>query len=763
MKTRVQVYLAAAVAALLIIMASAPHPAAALKPGPVVAGRHGSVTVYAFDLAGAGLLVASTVEGPAAVVGGYLYTPAGVASLPCGGRPLWVVSSADGSESYILVEDDGVYSLCMAYWRQGGGPSFSLHRIPGRLDAGHALVYAGVLYAWLREGDSTLYIVADASKGTVSTWRLEGAWVAGPEGSPVRAPRELQGPAPGLEVEFRDPWGRSAVYRSEGGLAVRWLNSWLSIPAFAAAAATGDWFAAYASPAGGSVNLSVATSSGETVSVGLYGYRKVLALNDRAALLLAGNGELALARYEVERQAGGPVVLRVNLTVILGEFNPLTDQACLLGDYAAFTHDGHLYIYRFSGGEPGSFRLWIGSRPLAYCSRDGSSMVVVSVYAGRVFIVSNSAMGGPGLLSPLALGSGGVYYSSGSGLVVVELADLAQASKTAGGSPPLAGFTAPGIIAALEARPSGAEAAGYTVAPVDFDSIGIHPDPGLDSVYLITPQGAVMGPLARVGQGVYRLNGLAWGLGEYVYVAAAASVPPFQFRILGRASVAPPPSVFRVVVVIDSGHAKLAGVEPGRLEAVLVVRSAPLPFPHTIYYTCGGPELTPLRVPANASVYASPFNPGLSGCPSLRVLVPGYWEGGVPRIVARAVLSLEGGALASLGSPVSADFYAQASPSGALAAGSGVVEPVLDAPVASVLVARNAVVHVASGTLEFNVTVPVLRVTITGSGPPRASVEGEAPPQPAYGVPGWLYTLLATAGGVGLACAGSLLYYSRRH
>ena len=734
--------------ALLVLQASqAVVPAGAADPEPIE--EYGVVSVYSFDLMDPGWPAADTIEGPVAVVGSYLYTPMGVTLLPCSGWPVWAAASGDGSSVYVVSSDGFTYRLCMAYWRPGGGPAFSSGELPGPLHPGHAFVYAGVLYAWLERGDYTVYIVADATTGMVRTWRLEGSWALGPEGSPVEVPGDVRG---SLEIIARNPAGRSIVYRHEGGLAIRWLSSWKTSPVETEWAAAGEGVAVYAVAVGDSITMAVLSQvpySGPSVRI--YGYSRILGLNEYILLVMTPEGKLAAFKYRAT-----PTTFQGGSIGLVEGFNPTVDSACLLGRYVAVTHKGYLRVYRVDdGGALGEARVWVGLRPWVDCTRDGTGMVVVDRNSEKVFIVARQPAREPRYMLPLAVGGGSAYYASDSGLIKASPATLPGAPIP------------PGYIAALKAEstPTPAPSVGnYTVAPTDFDLIAVYPDPGVGEVYVLTPRGTPLGPFERVGAGEYRLKGLVGDPGDFAVLAVESrGDPPFPFRALGGIRVPPPPSVLRAVVVVESSHARLSVAEPGRLDVLVVMRGHPVPFAYTVYYTCGGAGLVPVTVPANVTVYAAPFNPGISGCPSLRVVVPGYWEGGVPRIVARASLDLEGGVLVSSGAPVAAEFYAQKGPQGILAAGTGVVRVELNSSNATVLVARGAVLRAVSGTLEFNVSIPILNVTVTAAraAAPVNTTSTEAV-ELVHGIPGWLYTVVAAAGGVGLACTGSRLYYSRR-
>lgn len=723
-------------------------PAGAADPEPLE--EYGAVSVYSFDLMDPGWPAADTIEGPVAVVGSYLYTPMGVALLPCSGWPVWAAASSDGSRVYVVTSDGFTHRLCMAYWRPGGGPAFSSGELPGPLHPGHAFVYAGVLYAWLEKGDYTVYLVADAATGTVRTWRLKGSWAMGPEGSPVEVPGDVQG---GLEIIARNPAGRSIIYKHEGGLAIRWLSSWKTSPVKTEWAAAGEGIAVYAVPLEDSITMAVLTQVPYNgPSVRIYGYTRILGLNDHVLLALTPRGKLAAFKY-----SASPTTFSGGSVGLVDGFDPAVDTACLLGSYVALTHKGYLHIYRVDEGEAlREVKVWVGLRPWADCTRDGTGMVVIDRSSEKVFIVARPLARGPRYMLPLAIGVGSVYYASDSGLTEAALA-------TPLGSPIPPGYIAAvDVVAEYNSTPA-PSSSNYTVAPTDFDSIGVHPDPAVGEVYVITRQGIPLGPFERVAAGEYKLNGLVWDPGDFRLLASPAGDPPFPFKALGGVTVPSPPSVFRAVVVVESSHARITVAGPGRLDVLVVMRGDPLPFASTVYYTCGGAELVPVNVPANVTVYAAPFNPGISGCPSLRVVVPGYWEGGVPRIVARASIDLEGGVLVSSGAPVTAEFYAQRGPSGILAAGTGVVRVELNASNTTVLAVRGAVLRVASGTLEFNVSVPLLNITVTAARTAAAvNATTTEPSEPVHGVPDWLYTLVAAAGGVGLACTGSRLYYSRR-
>lgn len=723
-------------------------PAGAAGPEPIE--EYGAVSVYSFDLMDPGWPAADTIEGPVAVVGSYLYTPMGVALLPCSGWPVWAAASSDGSRVYVVSSDGFTYSLCMAYWRSGGGPAFSSGELPGPLHPGHALVYAGVLYAWLEKGGHAVYIVADAATGTVRTWRLKGSWALGPEGSPVEVPGDVQG---GLEIIARNPAGRSIIYRHEGGLAIRWLSSWKTSPVKTEWAAAGEGLAVYAVPVGVSITMAVLTQvpyGGPSVRI--YGYTRILDLNEYVLLAMTPKGRLVAFKY-----SASPTTFSGGSVGLVDEFNPTVDTACLLGRYVALTHKGYLHVYRVDdGGALGEAKVWVGLRPWADCTRDGTGMVVIDRNSERVFIVARPSTREPSYMLPLALGGGSVYYASDSGLVKTVPATLP-------GAPVLPGYIAAVAVMAEHNSTPSIGAGNYTVAPTDFDSIGVYPDPGVGEFYVITPRGIPLGPFEGVGAGVYKLNGLVWDPWDFEVLAVEPGDPPFPFEALGAVTVPPPPSVLRAVVLVESSHARITAAGPGRLDVLVVMRGDPLPFASTVYYTCGGGELVPVTVPANVTVYAAPFNPGISGCPSLRVVVPGYWEGGVPRMVARASIDLEGGVLVSSGAPITAELYAQRGPSGILAAGTGVVRVELNASNATVLVVRGAVLRAVSGTLEFNVSVPLLNVTVTAASATAAvNATTTEPAELVHGVPGWLYTVVAAAGGVGLACTGSRLYYSRR-
>ena len=678
--------------------------------------------------------------GPAAAVDYEVYTPAGSASLPC--LPDWLAASSDGSSVYALCQHGTL--LYMIQFGKDGGASVRAYSLPAgyKAEARAALVYLGTLYIPLVGPDGWGYLVAHAASGFVQAFTgLREPVAPGPEGTPLPQPAASL-PA----IALWAPDGASAVYIVGFDFYVYRLGSALEP----------------LEPGRAGVKLAAPLEGGGVVAV-FY--------NGTAALQTPDGGwKIIVHGVEFIYPSGGRAIIASEgewLYLYLGPngyevFGILTPppgvpaRACPMPGFAGvyyLVNDSLNVIVHPVRPSPGPVPiLWIrgnwseGSR--VYCSRDGALTAIMAGPEGRelVLLYSENVPWHGLSLAPLAASrEGAALYYTRDGL---EL------------NPDLPQMLAPPGAAALGVRAPGSLPS-YTFQYTAPGQVAFKPDPGVPSAVLLYGDGEAA--LSALGGGEYAYLGPG-AAPDQGYLVVPGGTPPFSYELLGLAfHYKPRVEAFLARVYLQQGHVRITGIDPAWVEVLVLVFDRPLAFGLSFHYSCHrGGWAAAYAPPGSEVVSLVVAAPGLGAglCQSATVSLPGLGDVGATRIVARAVLGVEDGVLASYGRPVEAEYYAQQGPGGLLAWGSGPVALNLSSPYDSRVLAYNAKLTAYSGLMEINVTVPSLSLTLSGSARIEEPPEPEEPPRE---WPYWLAVMLAAGGGVMVACLlPGRLYYSRR-